>query len=298
VELIYSAKGRVIFSGIGKSGLIGRKISATMNSTGTHSFFLHPVEAMHGDLGMVCVGDVFIALSNSGETEELNLLIPSIKAIGCPVVAFTGNRNSSLATMADLIIDVGVEKEACPMGLAPTSSTTALLAMGDALAVVLINKRQFKASDFKKFHPGGKLGQRLSLNVDEIMLTGDKIPVVNESTVLSDSITVIDRQRLGIVLILDSENHLEGVLTDGDVRHLIATGAIDLTRPVSGVMTKNPKRLKSGTAAYDALNLMEEHEITVLPVVDSDDVVVGILHLHDVLGKGQFKFTGKGGNGV
>ena len=293
VELICGSNGRVIISGIGKSGLVGRKIAATLNSTGTNSFFLHPVEAMHGDLGMVCKSDVFIALSHSGETDELNILIPSIKTVGCPVIALTGNLKSTLSGLSDLVIDVSVEKEACPMGLAPTSSTTALLAMGDALAVVLINKKDFKASDFKKFHPGGKLGQLLSLNVDEIMIRGEKVPTVTETGLLSEAIAVIDRHRLGIAMVLDAEDRLKGVLTDGDIRHLIATDTMSGNTPIAQVMTKNPKRLSSGMAAYDALNIMEEHQITVLPVVNDKDVVLGVLHLHDILGKGQFKFTGK-----
>lgn len=293
VEWICMSNGRVIISGIGKSGLIGRKIAATLNSTGTHSFFLHPVEAMHGDLGMVCKDDVFIALSNSGETEELNLLIPSITGIGCKVIAFTGNPTSTLASLSDLVIDVGVEKEACPLGLAPTSSTTALLAMGDALAVVLIEKKQFKSSDFKKFHPGGKLGQRLSENVDGIMLTGDKIPAVGNRASLREGILAMDRYRLGIVLVVDDSKKLEGVLTDGDVRHLMALGEWTPDRPIVRVMTQNPKHLETGTPAYDALNMMEQHQITVLPITDGDGHVVGVLHLHDILGKGQFKFSGK-----
>ena len=293
VETIYRSNGRVIISGIGKSGLIGRKIAATLNSTGTNAFFLHPVEAMHGDLGMVCQGDVFIALSNSGETDELNILIPSIKAIGCPVVAFTGKPQSTLAGLSDLVINVGVEKEACPMGLAPTSSTTALLAMGDALAVVLINKKQFKSSDFKKIHPGGKLGQRLACGVEEIMITGDKVPLADDQTSLKQALVIIDRFRLGVVLVTDSEKRLTGILTDGDVRHLMATGDWDESLSLSRVMTHNPKRLTISTPVYDALNLMEHHQITVLPITDEQGLVLGVLHLHDILGKGQFKFNGQ-----
>jgi len=293
VEWICQSKGRVIIAGIGKSGLIGRKIAATLNSTGTNAFFLHPVEAMHGDLGMVCQGDVVLALSNSGETEELNLMIPSIRSIGCRVIAFTGNPESTLAGLSDLVIDVGVAKEACPLGLAPTSSTTALLAMGDALAVTLIEKKQFKSSDFKKFHPGGKLGQRLSKNVEEIMLSGSSIPMVDKDASLRDAVMVIDRFRLGVVLVVDREKRLEGILTDGDVRHLIALGPWNPDRSISAVMTRNPKHLSAGTAAYDALDLMEHHQITVLPITDDREMVVGVLHLHDILGKGQFKFSGK-----
>ncbi len=293
VDKICQSKGRVIITGIGKSGLIGRKIAATLNSTGTNAFFLHPVEAMHGDLGMVCQGDVVLALSNSGETEELNLLIPSIRSVGCTVIAFTGNPESTLAGLSDLVIDVGVDKEACPLGLAPTSSTTALLAMGDALAVTLIEKKQFKSSDFKKFHPGGKLGQRLAKNVDEIMLTGPSIPMVDRGASLRDAVVVIDRFKLGVVLVVDSRKRLEGILTDGDVRHIVALGSYNPDRSISDVMTRNPKHLASDTAAYDALDLMEHHQITVLPITDDQEMVVGVLHLHDILGKGQFKFSGK-----
>lgn len=293
VDWLCQSNGRVIISGIGKSGLIGRKIAATLNSTGTNTFFLHPVEAMHGDLGMVCKGDVFIALSNSGETDELNILIPSIRSIGCKVIAFTGKPDSTLGRLSDLVINVGVTKEACPMGLAPTSSTTALLAMGDALAVVLIGKKQFKSSDFKKIHPGGKLGQRLAGNVDDIMITGDKIPTVSVNASLKEAISAIDRFRLGVVFVVDSSNKLDGLLTDGDVRHLMALGEWTPDRAVTRVMTKNPKHLTTGTPAYDALNMMEHHQITVLPITDDGGIVVGVLHLHDILGKGQFKFSGK-----
>lgn len=293
VELIFNSKGRVIFSGIGKSGLIGRKIAATLNSTGTNSFFLHPVEAMHGDLGMVCNSDIFIALSNSGETEELNILIPSIKNIGCPIIGFTGRPDSTLGQYSDIIIDVSVEKEACPMGLAPTSSTTALLAMGDALAVVLINKRQFKSSDFKKIHPGGSLGQRLSCKVEELMLIGDQIPFVLENASVGKAIEKMDHHKLGVVLVLNHDKMISGILTDGDVRHLLAQKTMQTSQNVLEVMTVNPKFLTKGTPAFDALNMMEAHQITVLPVIDESNRISGILHLHDILGKGQFKFTGK-----
>ncbi len=293
VDTICQSKGRVIFSGIGKSGLIGRKISATLNSTGTNSFFLHPVEAMHGDLGMVTGDDIFIALSNSGETEELNHLMPNIKALGCKIVAFTGKPSSTLGKISNIIIDVGVEKEACPMGLAPTSSTTALLAMGDALAVVLINKKAFQSSDFKRFHPGGSLGQRLSSNVEDIMVAGDAVPVVYESATLQEAIAKIDSFRLGIVFITGNNDSLLGVLTDGDVRHLIANGRFAPDEPAKDVMIRNPKKLLTGSPVFDALNTMEESQITVLPITTADSTVVGALHLHDILGKGQFKFTGQ-----
>lgn len=293
VEAIYKSKGRVIFSGIGKSGLIGRKIAATLNSTGTNSFFLHPVEAMHGDLGMVCKDDIFIALSNSGETEELNHLMPNIKSLGCKIIAFTGKPSSSLGKLSSIVINVAVEKEACPLGLAPTSSTTALLAMGDALAVVLINKKKFLSSDFKKFHPGGALGQILSSKVEDIMVTGDKIPSIREETSLNQAIIKMDDYRLGVVCILDPEGKITGILTDGDVRHLIANNLFSSEKSVTEIMTKNPKTLIKGSPVFDALNIMEKHQITILPVTTNDNKVVGALHLHDILGKGQFKFTGK-----
>jgi arabinose-5-phosphate isomerase len=292
VELICRSKGRLIISGIGKSGLVGRKIVATLNSTGTRSLFLHPAEAMHGDLGMVDSDDIFIALSNSGETDELNSLIPSIQKIGCTTIAFTGNKMSTLAKHSDIIIDVGVEREACPMGLAPTASSTALLAMGDALAVTLINKKHFKSSDFKKIHPGGILGQRLSSDVQDMMLTGTCVPQVPEGTSLEDAVKEINRLELGVTLIIRSDKTLAGIITDGDLRRLIADkkSIVDLT--VADVMTKNPRTVTLNSPAYDALNMMEKHQITVLPITNAKGKVQGIIHLHDILGKGEFKFNG------
>lgn len=293
VDLIFHSTGRVIVGGIGKSGIVGRKIVATLNSTGTRSLFLHPVEAMHGDLGMVCRDDVFLALSNSGETDELNILLPKIKSVGCRIIAFTGNMKSTLARHSDIIIDVGVKKEACPMGLAPTASTTALLAMGDALAVSLINKRGFKQSDFAKFHPGGSLGQRLSVNVTDIMLSGDSIPMVRENTPMEEAIGVINDFGLGATLVLGNESRLTGIITDGDIRRCVAekNQIFDLT--AKDVMTQDPRTVQPDSPTYDALNIMEQFQITVLPVADERRNVLGILHLHDILGKGAFKFNGK-----
>ena len=219
VNLIFRSKGRTILTGIGKSGIVARKIVATLISTGTPALFLHPVEAMHGDLGMMSHKDVVIALSNSGETDELNILIPSIKRIGCPLISFTGNMDSTLAKHSDLVIYVGVEREACPMGLAPTASTTAALAMGDALAVTLIHKRRFKPSDFKRLHPGGNLGQRLSVRVKEIMLTGRHIPIVYDDVTMREVIREINRLQLGATLVAEKgDNKLLGIITDGDIR--------------------------------------------------------------------------------
>lgn len=292
VELIYGSNGRLIVSGIGKSGIVGQKIVATLNSTGTRALFIHPVEAMHGDLGMVSRDDIFLALSNSGETEEINILIPSIRKIGCKIVAFTGNKDSTLAKHSDILIDVGVEREACPLGLAPTASTTATLAMGDALAVALINKRKFKSSDFKKIHPGGMLGQRLSSRVFNIMLTGKSIPSVIEGATMRDALKSMDEFELGVTLVLKKDETLTGIITDGDIRRLILREEFIYGRKVEDIMTKHPKSVHVDTPVYDALNIMEQYEITVLPVTGPKGKIRGILHLHDILGKGAFKFNG------
>ncbi len=292
INIICSSSGRVIISGIGKSGLVGRKIVATLNSTGTSSLFLHPVEAMHGDLGIVCSDDIFLALSNSGETDELNVLLPSISRIGCKIIALTGNKESTLARHSDIIIDVGVAREACPLGLAPTASTTALLAMGDALAVVLISKKCFKQSDFKKFHPGGKLGRQLSRKVSDIMLTDDAIPLISEKTSMEDVIIEIDRRGLGATLILKDDGTLSGIITDGDIRRIIANKKDIYDMTAEQAMTKNPRTEKPDAPAYDALHIMEKYQITILPIINSSGKVQGILHLHDILGKGDFKFNG------
>ncbi len=292
VELVCSCRGRLIVSGIGKSGIVGRKIVATLNSTGTRSLFLHPVEAMHGDLGQVSPDDIFIALSNSGETDELNILLDSIQRIGCKVIAFTGNIKSTLANHSDIVIDVGVKLEACPLGLAPTASTTAQLAMGDALAVVLLEKKQFKSSDFKLVHPAGNLGHRLAASIKDLMLSGQSVPLVFEGTPMSEAVIEIDRGRLGATLVLTPQNKISGIITDGDIRRMVVAGRPFAKLNVEDVMTKNPKTLPEDAPTYDALNIMEQNQITVLPVVNAAGEVKGILHLHDILGKGAFKFNG------
>ncbi len=291
VNLICKSRGRVVVAGIGKSGLIARKIVATLNSTGTRSLFLHPVEAMHGDLGIVSADDVFIALSNSGETDELNILIPSIRAAGCPVTAFTGNPNSALALQSDIVINVGVEKEACPLGLAPTASTSAQLAMGDALAVVLIEKQKFKTSDFQKFHPGGNLGRRLSYRVADIMLTGKAVPRAAENVDIETALTEMDRQKLGVIFITDARDMLTGIITDGDVRRMVVRKIGMDGNNAEQMMVRNPKHVYPTMPLYEALNIMEEHQITVLPAIDEAGKLVGALHLHDILGKGALKFN-------
>jgi arabinose-5-phosphate isomerase len=293
VRIIARSTGRVIISGIGKSGIIGRKISGTLNSTGTRSLFLHPVEALHGDLGQVSPGDVLIALSNSGETGEINALIPSIRAIGCAVIAFTGAPGSTLSRLSDLVIDVAVPREACPLGLAPTASSTAMLAMGDALAVVLLEQKQFNTDDFKKIHPAGLLGRRLASRVEDLMVAGAPQPVACEGQTMDSVVEVIDHARLGAALVINAHGTLVGIVTDGDVRRMLVRHPRRLAADtkVEEVMTRAPRCVGPQTPTYDALNLMEQHQITVLPVTDPAGCVAGILHLHDILGKGRFKFT-------
>ena len=292
VDLICGSSGRVIIGGIGKSGIVGRKIVATLNSTGTRALFLHPVEAMHGDLGQVSADDIFIALSKSGETDELNILLPSIRRIGCKIIAFTGDKHSTLANHSDIVIDVGVKNEACPLGLAPTASTTALLAMGDALAVVLLGKKHFKSSDFKMFHPGGSLGQRLSSKVLDLIPPGKSLPRVTEGTSMKEAVMEIERGGLGTTVVSGPDNKLSGIITDGDVRRMVASGREISELTAEDVMTRNPRTLKADSPTYDALNLMEQHQITVIPIINNEGEVQGILHLHDILGKGEFKFKG------
>jgi arabinose-5-phosphate isomerase len=291
VETVNQCSGRLIISGIGKSGLVGQKIVATLNSTGTHSLFLHPVEAMHGDLGMLDEHDVFLAISYSGETRELNNLLPIIREMRCKLIAFTGGMTSTLARLSDIVIDIGIPKEACPMGLAPTTSTTATLAMGDALAVALINKHHFKSSDFKKFHPGGNLGQRLSMKIQDLMLTDDRLPLVYENASMTDVIKEMNRESLGAVFVVDGDKKLLGIITDGDIRRCLGEQKDILEMSINSILIKNPRTLHPDQPAVIALNLMEKHQITILPIVNDDLIIQGILHLHDILGKGEFAFT-------
>ena len=291
VDLVFKARGRVILTGVGKSGIVARKLVATFNSTGTRALFLHPVEAMHGDLGMVSRDDVVLALSNGGETQELTILLPSLKRLGSPLIAFTGRPNSTLGRASKVVIDTGVPREACPLGLAPTASTTAMLAMGDALAVVLLTKRGFQASDFQRFHPGGSLGAYLSLAIREVMLTGEGIPRSRPDEPLAQAIREMGAKKLGATLVVDEGDVLTGIITDGDLRRALATPGRILDRQVKEVMTRHPQAVGPETLASQALELMERRAITVLPVVDEDKKVLGIVHLHDLLGRGEFKFT-------
>ena len=290
VETILSCPSRVVITGIGKSGIIGQKISATLNSTGTPSFFLHPVEAVHGDLGMVAASDVVIAISYSGETTELNGLLISLKKRGTSIIAMTGGKESTLARASDVVLNIHIPKEACPLGLAPTASTTATLAMGDALAVVLLRRKKFQPEDFRENHPGGSLGDRLKVNVSEVMLKGDAIPSVIQGTPLLEAVEVLNRENLGAVLIVDEGRKVTGIITDGDVRRAVAEGNDPKSVRVEELMTESPVTILDSMQAVDALSIMQQHEITILPIVGEDEQLIGILHLHDLLGKGEFRF--------
>ncbi len=291
VELILNTKGRVVVTGVGKSGIIGRKISATLSSTGTPSFFLHPVEALHGDLGMVTPEDILLAISYSGNTLEVCELASILKKRNIKIISFTGNLESQLAKLSNVVVNTKIPKEACSFNLAPTTSTTATLALGDALAICLFELKGLGSEDFRKNHPGGSLGERLKVKVKEIMLTNEKIPVVSEKTLLEDAIVEIDRKRLGCVLITNSLGTLTGIITDGDLRRIFLKYKTYSNLRVEEVMTKNPKVIEENRLASEALELMEKYLITVLPVINYDQKLVGILHLHDILGKGTFKFT-------
>lgn len=290
VSMILACPARVIITGIGKSGIIGQKIAATLNSTGTPSLFLHPVEAMHGDLGIVDPSDVVIAISYSGETAELNLLLPALKKRGARIIAITGRRHSTLAEGADAVLTVAVPREACPLGLAPTASTTATLALGDALAVVLLNRKEFNERDFRRNHPGGSLGERLKVRVAEVMLTGAAVPRVPATTPLTEAIRELNSKNLGAVLVMNGDEIVQGILTDGDLRRLLSKGCRFEAMQLGEAMTANPKCIEPDLLAADALSIMQRHEITVLPVTTPDGRLAGILHLQDLLGKGEFRF--------
>ncbi|NVN89899.1 MAG: KpsF/GutQ family sugar-phosphate isomerase [Desulfuromonadales bacterium] len=288
VRIILASPGRVVVSGMGKSGLIGQKIASTMASIGTPAFFLHPAEGIHGDLGMIMKGDVVIAISNSGETEELLRILPVIKRLGAHLIGMSGNPSSTLARSSDVFLDVSVKEEACPLGLAPTSSTTATLAMGDALAVVLLAQRGFKAEDFAVFHPGGSLGKKLFLRVEDLMHGGDEIPLVSDQTVMKDVLFVISSKRMGVTGVTGADDALCGVITDGDLRRALEKGYDIFERRASEIMKLNPRRIKRHELAAAALQIMEQHAITSLFVFDDDQSrrPCGIVHLHDILRAG------------
>jgi arabinose-5-phosphate isomerase len=286
VELILNSKGRVIVTGIGKSGIIGKKIAATLTSTGTAAFFLHPTEGIHGDLGMVQKNDVVIAISKSGGTDELYQLIPLFKRLGVPIITLTGNPNSAVAEKSDVVIDVSVAHEACGNDLVPTSSTTAALVMGDALAIALLDERHFSSEDFALLHPGGHLGRKLLLKVSDIMHTGDEIPKVSDDTDMKQVILEMTSKRMGTTSVVNNKGELLGIFTDGDLRRLVEREDEIFSLKASQVMTKNPKTIDGDELAAKALNLMEFYSITSLIIVNDKKQPVGIVHLHDILKAG------------
>jgi arabinose-5-phosphate isomerase len=283
VELLYKCKGRVVVTGMGKAGLIAQKISATLSSTGTPSLWLHSAEACHGDLGRVTNDDCILALSNSGETEELKNFLPIIKKIGARLISITGNVKSTLARFSDVVLDASVKREACPMGLAPTASTTAMLALGDCLAVCLLEKKGFKEKDFAFFHPAGTLGKRLLLTVGDIMRIGKASAVVNENTPVSKALLAITQARAGSATIINKKGKLVGIFTDGDLRRHLGTDVNLPKRPVKQVMTHHPRVVKKDCLAVEALRILQEKRIDELPVVDERGRPIGLLDVQDLL---------------
>ena len=282
-RLILTGRGRVIATGMGKSGHVARKIAATLASTGTPAFFVHPGEAGHGDLGMITEGDVVLALSYSGESDEIRMLLPVLKRQGNPIVAMTGRASSSLAKAADVHLDVSVPEEACPRDLAPTSSTTASRAMGDALAVALLDARGFTADDFARSHPAGSLGRRLLLHITDVMHSGDELPKVGADATLGEALMEMSRKRLGMTAVVDAEDHLLGLFTDGDLRRALDRDLDVRNTPIAALMTRNPRTIGADQLAAEAARLMESRQINGLIVVDDQQRAVGALNLHDLL---------------
>ncbi|MBR2142344.1 KpsF/GutQ family sugar-phosphate isomerase [Anaerovibrio sp.] len=289
VQCILDCRARVIITGMGKSGHVGRKIAASLASTGTPSFFMHPAEAFHGDLGMVTADDVVIAISNSGESAEVVNILPVIKRIGAKIVAMSGRRESSLGKNADYFIDVSVEREACPLGLAPTASTTAALAMGDAIMVALLEARNFTKQDFALFHPGGSLGRKLLLTVENVMHSGEDNPIIHYSATAKEALFMMTDKGLGATSVIDDDGNFIGLVTDGDIRRGLSKGSQFLDESVDKLMTRHPQTISQEKLAAAALSIMEKHKprpITVLPVVNEDNKPVGIVHLTDLLRQG------------
>ena len=288
VDLLYDCKGKVVVSGMGKSGLIGQKIAATLASTGTPSFFLHPAEGLHGDLGMLARGDVLIAISNSGETQEILQLLPFMERMGIPVMAIVGRMSSTLAKNSTVALDVSVAEEACPMGLAPTASTTATLAMGDALAVALLEKRGFKEQDFAQFHPGGTLGRRLLVKVRDVMHVGKALPQVRETVSASEAILEMSAKKLGMTTVVDQVGALAGIITDGDLRRFLQQGGDFSKTTARSLASRHPKLIGPDELAAKAVEMMERYSITTLVVADMAKRIVGVVHLHDLLKHGIY----------
>jgi arabinose-5-phosphate isomerase len=285
-EILLNHPERVIVMGMGKSSYIGGKIAATLASTGTPAFFVHPGEASHGDLGMITQKDVVIAISNSGETPEILTLLPLIKHLKVPLISLTGNTQSTLAKAAEVNVDVSVSEEACPLGLAPTSSTTAALVMGDALTITLLQARGFTAVDFARSHPGGRLGKRLLLKVSDLMKSGDSMPIVNETVTVSEALMEMSKKSLGMTMVVDAKNKLLGIYTDGDLRRTLDKNLDIRTTSVQKVMSVNPKNIRSDKLAVEALRIMEDFLITALVVVDDKQNPLGVIHMHDLLKAG------------
>ena len=285
VALLLGCRGRVVVSGIGKSGHIARKIAATLASTGTPAFFVHPAEASHGDLGMVTADDVFIGISYSGESEELVAILPLVKRIGAKLIAITGRAESSLGTLADVNLNAAVSKEACPLNLAPTASTTAALALGDALAVAVLDARGFGSEDFARSHPGGALGRRLLTHVRDVMRSGDDIPRVGLDATLSDALFQITAKRLGMTAVVGPDGRVAGIFTDGDLRRVLARDGDFRTLPIVDVMTREPRTIGPDHLAVEAVELMERHRINQMLVVDADGALIGALNMHDLFSK-------------
>jgi arabinose-5-phosphate isomerase len=291
VDMLYALRGRVIITGVGKSGIVGRKIAATLTSTGSPAIFVHPVEGLHGDVGIVSRDDALLAISNSGESTEITSLAATIRKRGAFIVAMTGGASSTLALMADLVLDCCVPREACPLNMAPTASTTATLAIGDALAVALMIRRGFRKEDFLRHHPAGTLGERLSLKVKDIMLDRRAAPEVGEDAPLQEVITSINTQNLGFTLVTSGDRVL-GIITDGDLRRALEKGDGIYGSCSRDLMTRNPIAISDDRTAAEALEIMERKLITALAVLGQDDRLVGIIHLHDLLGRGGIRFTG------
>ncbi|RQR41502.1 MULTISPECIES: arabinose 5-phosphate isomerase KdsD [unclassified Burkholderia] len=285
VALLLGCRGRVVVSGIGKSGHIARKIAATLASTGTPAFFVHPAEASHGDLGMVTSDDVFIGISYSGESEELVAILPLVKRIGAKLIAITGRAESSLGTLADVNLNAAVSKEACPLNLAPTASTTAALALGDALAVAVLDARGFGSEDFARSHPGGALGRRLLTHVRDVMRSGDDVPRVGLDATLSDALFRITAKRLGMTAVVEPDGRVAGIFTDGDLRRVLARDGDFRTLPIVDVMTREPRTIGPDHLAVEAVELMERHRINQMLVVDADGALIGALNMHDLFSK-------------
>jgi len=286
IDIIYGAKGRVVLTGMGKSGLIARKIVATLNSTGTAAIYMHPTDALHGDLGMVRKEDVVIIISKSGSTDEISRLLPMFKRLGVKIIAMSGNPDSQLVKDSDIFLNISVKEEACPHDLAPTSSTTATLVMGDALSVALLQKRGFTVQDFALLHPGGSLGKRLSLKIDEIMTKGDGIPIVKENSSIKDIILEMTSKRLGVTCVVNNNGKLSGVITDGDLRRLLEKTMDVKNLVATDIMSKNPKVTDKDYLASFALQIMENHKITSLIVANRNHEPIGIVHLHDLVNIG------------